>query len=200
MTKRHRISVVEKGKAPLDSVVQGKVPAGKEGSVPLGLAGNFSNASARGSTTVGGRSFATVTAGLPDLSVLPRLVVEGGVIRVVIPYVAIDKQLEKYKIDLDRKDFHKGIIVADLSRVLSEQWSVESCEEGPVMVDNPVASTTPIHTAVNTSRQGLGVWADVVDDTDDQGLEEWGRCRLTWSYRWKVLIPRLLVEDLCRSL
>ncbi|KAJ4975869.1 hypothetical protein NE237_000975 [Protea cynaroides] len=43
----------------------------------------------------GGRSFVAILSGLPDLNSLPEPVNEGGIIRVVIPQEAYERQLEK---------------------------------------------------------------------------------------------------------
>ncbi|KAJ4980909.1 hypothetical protein NE237_031746 [Protea cynaroides] len=49
---------------------------------------------------MGGRSFAAVLSGLPDLGSLLKPVVEGGITRVVIPQSVYERQLEKYKLAL----------------------------------------------------------------------------------------------------
>ncbi|KAJ4968092.1 hypothetical protein NE237_014793 [Protea cynaroides] len=60
---------------------------------------------------VGGRSYEQVIGGFPDLTSLPEPVVTGGVMRVVLPQEAVDRQLEKYQLALVGRVYTKGLML-----------------------------------------------------------------------------------------
>ncbi|KAJ4980559.1 hypothetical protein NE237_031396 [Protea cynaroides] len=68
------------------------------------------------------RSFAEALNGFPNLNNLADLIVEGGITHVVIPQATYERQLKKYKLAIIGWVFTKGLLLKDISYILSEQW------------------------------------------------------------------------------
>ncbi|KAJ4961197.1 hypothetical protein NE237_021107 [Protea cynaroides] len=134
--KRRRWTAAEKGKATLNGSVQANGDW-----VPLKVAARHESGNGQQRGTVhGSRSFASVFAGLPDLSALPDPVVEGGIIRVVLPQAAVDRQMEKFKTALIGRVFTKDVDEGD-EQDLEEGELEDYVKEIPGSVDNQQDAT-----------------------------------------------------------
>ncbi|KAJ4979521.1 hypothetical protein NE237_010301 [Protea cynaroides] len=68
----------------------------------------------------GVRTFAQLAGGIPDLNLLPDLVVSGGMTRVVLPQEVVDRQLAKYQLALIGGVYTKGLLLNDMYRIIAE--------------------------------------------------------------------------------
>ncbi|KAJ4965349.1 hypothetical protein NE237_017198 [Protea cynaroides] len=115
---------------------QGGVDATMQGNGTTGVDTGIST-----NTKASGGTLAAVLTGMPDLSSLPELVFEGGVIRVVIPHAVYERQLEKYKLALvGREDLGRWADVTDEDETLdivegvNTEGSLVAIDSGFIMI------------------------------------------------------------------